>query len=128
MATSTATRTRSSQKSGTAETREVLVNPFKEGDTLTLPSGTVFTSTNPSLKGRQRVKRSHQVKIAEVIPSRVAPRNSQKGSKVLVRPVRLRAKGSGGYFKDVTLNEKLVRLNGKTPEYETITLELDSEA
>lgn len=140
MANATATRTRKKRqtkataaeapakaKGKEGQTREVLAIPFKVGDTITLTSGTTFTSTSPKVKGRQQVKRAHQVVIADVIPARVAPRNSEKGSKVLVRPPRIRAKGSGGYFKDVTLTESLVRHNGKTPTFETISLELDPE-
>lgn len=129
MATATATTTRKRQTRQTASenTREVLVNPFKIGESVMIPSGTVYTSTAPSLKGRQQVKRAHKVTVADTIPARVAPRKSEKGAKVLVRPVRLRAKGSGGYFKDITLTEKIIRMNGKLPTYETISLELPEE-
>ena len=105
-----------------AETREVLANPFKVGESIIVPAGTVFTSTAPTLKGRQKVKRAHKVTISETVPAQLAPRNSEKGSKVLVRPLRVRVKSSGGYWKDITLNEKIVKLNGKTPEYETLSL------
>lgn len=118
--TATATAPRKTQKNAT--TREVLTNPFKVGEQITIPSGTVFTSTAPSAKGRQVVKRSHKVTVLETIPARVQPRNSVTGAKFLVRPVRVRAKGSGGYWKDITLTEKIVRLNGKPLTYETISL------
>lgn len=118
--TATATAPRKTQKNATS--REVLVNPFKAGEQITIPSGTVFTSTAPSAKGRQVVKRSHKVTVIDSIPARVQPRNSTTGAKFLVRPVRVRAKGSGGYWKDITLTEKIVRLNGKPLSYETISL------
>lgn len=118
--TATATAPRKTQKNAT--TREVLTNPFKVGEQITIPSGTVFTSTAPSAKGRQVVKRSHKVTVLDTIPARVQPRNSVTGAKFLVRPVRVRAKGSGGYWKDITLTEKIVRLNGKPLSYETISL------
>lgn len=118
--TATATAPRKTQKNAT--TREVLTNPFKVGEQITIPSGTVFTSTAPSAKGRQVVKRSHKVTVLDTIPARVQPRNSATGAKFLVRPVRVRAKGSGGYWKDITLTEKIVRLNGKPLSYETISL------
>lgn len=121
MATATATRP---TKGHTDEnTRQVLKNPFKPGDTIVIPAGTTFTSTAPTLRGRQTAKRTHKITISETVPATVAPRNSEKGSKVLVRPMRVRAKGSGGYIKDIKLTEKIVRINGKTPEYETITLD-----
>ena len=103
-------------------TRAVLTNPFKAGDTVVIPAGTVFTSSAPTLKGRQKVKRAHKVTVSETIPAQLQPRQSEKGSKVLVRPLRIRAKGSGGYWKDIPLNEKIVKFNGMTPTYETLVL------
>lgn len=126
-ATATAPRKTRQNKTATRPTndatREVLTNPFKVGEQITIPSGTVFTSTAPTLKGRQIVKRAHKVTVMDAIPAKVQPRNSEKGSKVLVRPVRVRAKGSGGYWKDITLTEKIVRINGKQISYETISLQ-----
>lgn len=106
----------------TAETREVLVNPFKVGESIVIPAGTPFTSSAPTLKGRQVVKRAHKVTVNEAIPAHLAPRNSDTGSKVLVRPLKVRAKGSGGYWKDINITEKIVKLNGKTPTYEVVAL------
>lgn len=126
-ATATAPRKTRQNKTATraktdSNSREVLTNPFKVGEQITIPSGTVFTSTAPTLKGRQTVKRAHKVTVMDAIPAKVQPRNSEKGSKVLVRPVRVRAKGSGGYWKDITLTEKIIRINGKPLSYETISL------
>lgn len=103
-------------------TRTVLANPFRAGDTVVIPAGTVFTSSAPTLKGRQKVKRAHKVVVSETVPAQLQPRHSEKGSKVLVRPLRIRAKASGGYWKDIPLNEKIVKFNGKTPTYETLAL------
>jgi hypothetical protein len=103
-------------------TRAVLANPFKAGDTVIIPAGTIFTSSAPTLKGRQKVKRAHKVTVSETVPAQLQPRRSEKGSKVLVRPLRIRAKGSGGYWKDIPLNEKIVKFNGLTPSYETLVL------
>jgi hypothetical protein len=129
MATATKTRKpRTPKGNATAprrqmgNTREVLANPFKVGESVTIPAGTTFTSSNPTQKGRQVAKRGHKVTVSDTIPARIAPRKSEKGSKVLVRPLRIRAKGSGGYWKDITLTEKLIRVNGKVPTYETISL------
>lgn len=105
-----------------SESREVLANPFRKGETVIIPAGAVFTSSAPTLKGRQKVKRAHKVTVAETIPAHLAPRNSETGSKVLVRPLRIRAKASGGYWKEITLTEKIVKVNGKTPSYETLSL------
>ena len=117
-----ATKTRKTQKAQSEGSRQVLANPFKVGEQVTIPAGTPYTSTAPTLKGRQVVKRAHKVVVSETTTPVIAPRNSEKGSKVLVRPVRIRAKGSGGYWKDITLTEKIVKANGKTPTYETLAL------
>lgn len=119
----TATKTRAK-----SDTRQVLVNPFKAGDSVVIPSGTVFTSAAPTAKGRQVVKRSHKVTVSDIVPAKVAPRNSEKGSKVMVRPSRIRAKGSGGYAKDITLTVKIVKLNGKTPTYEAASMNENADA
>jgi hypothetical protein len=116
--TSTAPAPRQSKKDAGA--RQVLVNPFKAGDTVVIPAGVTYTSTAPTAKGRQVAKRGHKVTVSDLIPAKVQPRKSETGSNILVRPPRIRAKGSGGYWKDITLNEKIVKLNGKTPSYETI--------
>ena len=110
------------------DTRQVLDNPFKIGDSISIPSGAIFTSAAPTAKGRQVVKRGHKVTVHDIIPARVQPRKSETGSNVLVRPPRIRAKGSGGYWKDITLTEKIVRLNGKAPSYETISFQLPADA
>lgn len=119
MATKTATKTAAA---ATSTVREVLVNPFKVGETIIVPAGTSFTSTAPTLKGRQKAKRAHKITVSEAVPAQLAPRKSETGSKVLVRPLRVRAKGSGGYVKDFNVTEKLIKLNGKTPTYEKISL------
>lgn len=106
----------------TETAREVLTNPFKVGETIIVPAGTSFTSTAPTLKGRQKAKRAHKITITEAVPAHLAPRNSETGSKVLVRPLRVRAKGSGGYVKDFNVTEKLIKLNGKTPTYQKLSL------
>lgn len=124
---STVSKTPRKSAKETSLSREVLVNPFKVGETITIPSGSTFTSTAPTLKGRQKVRRAHKVTISDSLPAQIAPRKSEKGSKVLVRPLRIRAKGSGGYWKDINLNEKIVKLNGKTPTYEMLTLNQASE-
>jgi hypothetical protein len=125
MKTATKNQTVKAQQTTTKDqsgTRTVLINPFKAGDTIIIPAGTVFTSSAPTLKGRQKVKRAHQVTVSEMIPAQVQPRHSEKGSKILIRPLRIRAKGSGGYWKDIPLNEKIVKFNGKTPTYEELSL------
>ena len=101
--------------------RQVLVNPFKAGESIMIPAGVTFTSTAPTLKGRQVVRRGHKVTVSDSIPVKVQPRNSEKGSNFLVRPARIRAKGSGGYWKDITLTESIIKLNGKTLSYENIS-------
>ena len=117
MATATAQHT---NRQTEAKTRQVLSNPFRIGEQIVIPAGTVFTSTNPAAKGRQLVKRAHKVTVHDSIPARVQPRKSEKGSQVLIRPVRIRAKGSGGYWKDITLTEKVIRFNGRTVSYENL--------
>jgi hypothetical protein len=121
--TPTITSTSKTASKANSNTRQVLVNPFKEGDVVNIPAGSTFTSAAPTLKGRQKVKRGHKVTVIGTIPAHVQPRNSETGSKVLIRPARLRAKGSGNYWKDITLTEKILKFNGMNATYETVNVE-----
>lgn len=121
--TATITSTSKTASKASGNTRQVLVNPFKAGDVVNIPAGSVFTSAAPTLKGRQKVKRGHKVTLVGTIPAHVQPRNSETGSKVLIRPARLRAKGSGNYWKDITLTEKILKFNGLNATYETVNIE-----
>jgi hypothetical protein len=69
------------------------------------------------------VKRGHKVTVVGAIPAHIQPRNSETGSKVLIRPSRIRAKGSGNYWKDITLTEKILKFNGMNATYETVNVE-----
>lgn len=103
------------------ETREILTNPFQVGDQVMIPAGTTFTSTNPSVKGRQKTKRSQVVTVEETFPAFLV---RTKTNRILVRPLRIRTKGSGGYAKDINITEMIVRLNGKTPHYEQVPVDV----
>lgn len=103
------------------ETREVLVNPFKVGETVTIPTGTIYTSTNPELKGRQKTKRAETVVVDETFPASLVRTQSQR---VLVQPLRIRATGTDGYTKDINITEKIIRLNGQIPQYEQVSMDV----
>lgn len=99
------------------ETREVLVNPFKVGDKVSIPAGTTYTSSNPALKGRNKTGRAQTVTVLDSFPSFLT---RTKSGRILARPFRIRTTGSGGYWKDITITEKIIRMNGLTPEYEEV--------
>lgn len=103
------------------ETREVLVNPFKVGETVTIPAGTIYTSTDPELKGRQKMKRAETVVVDETFPASLVRTQSQR---VLVQPLRIRTIGPDGYTKDINITEKIIRLNGQIPQYEQVSMDV----
>lgn len=104
------------------ETRNVLVNPFQVGETVTLPVGTIYTSTNPELKGRQKTARAETVVVSETFPASLFRTPSNR---LLVRPQRIRVRNhDGGYDRDINITEKLVRLNGKVPAYEQLSADV----
>lgn len=105
----------------TDETREVLVNPFQVGETVTIPAGTIYTSTNPELKGRRKMERAETVVVDEIFPATLV-RSRSHG--VLVRPHRIRTRNHDGYAKDISVTEKLIRLNGKVPLYEQLSVDV----
>jgi hypothetical protein len=100
------------------ETREVLVNPFQVGETVTIPVGTIFTSTDPAIKGRRQTERAETVVVDETFPSTLVRTPSQR---LLIRPLRIRTSGPDGYSKDINITEKIIRLNGKIPQYEHVS-------
>jgi hypothetical protein len=103
------------------ETRKVLVNPFQVGETMMIPAGTIYTSTNPEIKGRQKTKRAETVVVAETFPASLVRTPSHR---VLVRPQRIRANNHTGYAKDINITEKIVRLNGKLPVYAQLSADV----
>lgn len=103
------------------ETREVLVNPFKVGETVTIPAGTTYTSTDPALKGRRKTERAETVVVDETFPASLVRTQSQR---ILVQPLRIRTSGSGLYTKDINITEKIIRLNGKIPQYEQVSMDV----
>jgi hypothetical protein len=103
------------------ETREVLSNPFQIGEEVTIPAGTTYTSSNPAVKGRQKTKRTQTVTVADTFPAFVV---RTKTDRLLIRPLRIRTTGSGGYAKDINITESIVRMNGKTPHYEQVSVDV----
>lgn len=105
----------------TDRTHTALVNPFHVGETVTIPAGTIYTSTNPELKGRQRTKKAETAVIDETFPAVLTRTPSNQ---LLVRPHRIRVQNHDGYAKDITITEKIVRLNGKVPAYEQLPVDV----
>lgn len=103
------------------ETREVLTNPFEVGEEVSIPAGTTYTSTDPSLKGRLKTQQALTVIVAEVFPASLV---RTKNDRVMTRPLRIRTTGSGGYAKDINITEQIVRLNGKVPQYEQVQVDV----
>lgn len=103
------------------ETRNVLVNPFQVGETVTIPAGTIYTTTNPELKGRLKTERAETVVVDETFPASLFRTPSNR---LLVRPQRIRVRNHGGYARDINITEKIVRLNGKVPVYEQLSVDV----
>lgn len=103
------------------ETREVLVNPFRAGETVTIPAGTMYTTTDPAHKGRQKMERAMTVVVDEIFPASLVRTRSQQ---VLVQPLRIRTTCADGYSKDINITEKIIRLNGKIPQYEQVSADV----
>lgn len=102
-------------------THKALVNPFHVGETVTIPVGTIYTSTNPELKGRQKIERAETAVIDETFPASLTRTPSNQ---LLVRPHRIRVQSHDGYAKDITITEKIVRLNGQVPVYEHLPVDV----
>lgn len=90
--------------------REVLENPFRAGDRVRIPAGTPFKSTNPSLAGRHKTKRTQTVTVEEALSG---VRVWTKNGRVLSRLPRIRTTSSGGYEKDIIITDEIVLLNAE---------------
>lgn len=90
--------------------REVLKNPFRAGESIRIPAGTPFKSTNPSLRGRQKTKRTQTLTVGQAMPG---VRVWTKNGRVLSRLPRIRTTSSGGYEKDITITDEIVLLNAE---------------
>lgn len=101
------------------EVREVLTSPFNVGDSVMIPAGTTYTTANPAVRGRHKTKRAITVTVDDVFPAFLV---RTKTDRILVRPLRIRTTGSGGYAKDINITEQIVRLNGRVPSYEAVPL------
>lgn len=105
----------------TDETREVLMNPFQNGDSVLIPAGTTYTTTDPKMRGRHKTRRASTVVVDDSFPAFFV--RTQSG-RIMGRPLRIRTTGSGGYWKDINITESVVTLNGKTPHYEKVPVQV----
>lgn len=90
--------------------REVLENPFRAGDRITIPAGTPFRSNNPSLSGRRKTKRTQTITVEEAMSG---VRVWTKNGRVLSRLPKVRTTSSGGYEKDISVTDEVVLLNAE---------------
>lgn len=106
------------------ETTKVLVNPFKKGEKVVVPAGATFTSTNPQMVGKQTSKRKVTNEVEVVFEPYAKARfiGSRGTSIVSVTPPRIYCAGTGGYWKEITVTEEMILLNGKTVEYKEVRI------
>lgn len=105
------------------ETANVLVNPFTKGEKVIIPAGAKFTTTHPRLVGTQETKRKVTNEVECVFSSYAKMRLTGRGSVTSVRPPSIYCAGTGGYWKDIVITEEIIRLNGKTPEYQEVRVQ-----
>ena len=104
-----------------AESRDILTNPFQPGDRVIIPAGTTYVTANPTIKGRHRSKRAVTVVVEEAYPAFLV---RTANGRVLSRPPRIRTTGSGGYDKNINITEQIVVMNGNSPVYESVSVEV----
>ena len=83
-------------------------NPFKKGDTVVVPAGTPFTSTDPSIDGVQHTKVSKSYKVHGAHQGYA----DAKADSIYIRPATVNSTGAGGYWKDFVVTPELVSGNG----------------
>lgn len=112
---------------------KVLVNPFRKGDTIKIPSGATYTTTKPGVDGRVATKRNQSIEVflshtgsidryfdvEKSFPESAIAYSSERQN-VLVGTPSISFAGTGGYWKDVELTEDIIAFNGLEPEYKVI--------
>lgn len=88
-------------------------NPFRRGETVTFPTGTVMRSTNPAKKGTFVNKRPVTVRLHSVHDGNVDVWNDAKQGLGFVNLPTLVYVGSGDYWTTVKVTPELADLMGK---------------
>lgn len=89
-------------------TREVLVNPFRVGDKVTLPAGTPYRTKDPELKGQQRTAHKQTVTVEQAVPGFIVRKPT---GEVQSRLPRIRTSGSGKYKKNISITNDIIMAN-----------------
>ncbi|MBC9705955.1 MAG: hypothetical protein H9W81_13485 [Enterococcus sp.] len=95
---------------------QILVNPFKQGETITIPSGSDYISMAPNVDGIQKTKQNQKVVVDR----------AQQGytyDEQLHEP-QVIVEGENGYWEYFYLNEVIVSMNGHAVEYKEHTIVL----
>lgn len=103
-----------------SEKVDVLVNPFSKGEKVVVPAGATFTTTAPKVLGRQKTKRKTVNTVEIIFESHHQSRLTGHGPVSWIVPPRIYCAGAGGYWKEITITEEIIRLNGKAVEYKSV--------
>lgn len=94
------------------ETSYWVSNPFKRGDTIRIPSGTVVRTTRSS-RPRYVLSKAQTVEIAHANKGHINRHESRLPAGAVLLPEIVWA-GSGGYWRRVQVTPELAALNGTT--------------
>jgi hypothetical protein len=92
-----------------------ITNPFRQGQVVVVPSGTLARSTNPRHRGLRVTKVTRRVTVRSASDGWVDASGFEgRGRGCVILPT-VTWPGSGGYWKDVQVTSKLLAANGRAP-------------
>lgn len=85
-------------------TIDLLENPFKTGDVITIPAGTEYISMAPNVDGLQVTKKKMTITVHKATEGYTFDYDAFNAS--------VSAAGAGGYWKYFYLSEEMLKANG----------------
>lgn len=95
----------------TEKHRNLIENPFHDGQEVWIPEGTAFTSTHPSKVGPQVTKRGYYVTVRMARAGHVDLWNDAGRGRGYVMLPQVTWAGSGGYWMDVKVTPEFCEAN-----------------
>ncbi|TXH10720.1 MAG: hypothetical protein E6R04_04475 [Spirochaetes bacterium] len=86
-----------------------VANPFNKGDAVTIPAGTVISSTHPQRRWSVS-KRAQTITVHHTIDTYVSV--ELHGNRGMVKFGTVTWPGAGGYWRDVQVTPELLAANG----------------
>lgn len=102
-------------KTTPTHTANTIPSPVRPGDHITLPKGTIATSTNPRRRGPFAIGRATHIRVHHVLPGWVDLWNDHRHGRGYVVLPEIVWPGTGGYWTEARLTPELTTALGYPP-------------